>query len=179
MKRDFDMALMDLRRALIEWVRNGARPGIRIFVYPPEWEARMLAQFPSFVEQVRNDITIDIEDVGAGFLAEMERPPSRVCRMESLRRSELLHDLGEIGSRYLRRIMRQPLEAGDHVRLLVNTGSLGTFVSYSAITTDLYGDGPQQRVAAPTVIAFPGEGDETQLNLLYLRSDTNYRVPRI
>jgi len=62
--------------------------------------------------------------------------------------------------------------------LLVNTSALGTFVSYSALTARLYGD-EGEGLGASAVLAFPGESDEGALNLLRLRRDTNYRVPRI
>ncbi len=182
MKRSIDQAFIDLRHDLEEWVRSGAKPGIRIFVYPPEWEARMLARFPSFAKELAATVPLSLVDVGQGFLAELERRKGFVDRLATLEGQDaerLLSDLGEIGQRSLTRLLGTPLEPPAVVRLLVNTGALGTFVSYSAITNALHGDGPACCVAAPSVLAFPGEGDARQLNLLRLRADTNYRVPRI
>jgi hypothetical protein len=181
-RRSFDQAFIDLRQHLEDWMRSGAKPGIRIFVYPPEWEARMLARFPIFAEELADRIPLGLVDVGQGFLAELERRKSLVDRLAAMERQgteRLLHDLGEIGLRYLTKLLVTPIEPPVLVRLLVNTGALGTFVSYSAITNSLHGDGSACSVAAPSVLAFPGEGDERQLNLLRLRADTNYRVPRI
>ena len=182
MRRSLEQAFIDLRQHLEDWVRSGAKPGIRIFVYPPEWEARMLARFPSFAEELAAKVPLSLVDVGQGFLAELERRQGFVDRLAALERQgaeRLLRDLGEIGQRYLTRLLAAPLEPPAVVRLLINTGAIGTFVSYSAITNALHGDGPACSVAAPAVLAFPGEGDERQLNLLRLRADTNYRVPRI
>jgi hypothetical protein len=82
-----------------------------------------------------------------------------------------------LGNEAIEGVLRTPLADGLVCRLLVNTGALATFVSYSAITNELHGssEGPM----VPTAIAFPGEADERSLNLLGLRPDTNYRVPRI
>ncbi|HUX86803.1 MAG TPA: hypothetical protein VMW65_07355 [Chloroflexota bacterium] len=182
MRRSADQAFADLRRHLEDWKQAGAKPGLRIFVYPPEGEPRMLARFPLFAKEIGSTVPISIVDVGQEFLAELERRNGlvdRLTRLEHEGTERLLRDLGELAHRYLTRLLATPLDPPALVRLLVNTGALGTFVSYSAITNALHGDGPARTVAALTVIAFPGEGDERQLNLLGLRADTNYRVPRI
>jgi hypothetical protein len=182
-RRSLDQAFIDLRQHLEDWAQRGAKPGIRVFVYPPEWEARMLARFPTFADELAAKVPLRLVDVGQGFLAEIERRKGFVDRLADLERGgetgRLLRDLGEIGQRYLTRLLATPLEPPASARLLINTGALATFVSYSAITNALHGDGPARGVAAPTVLAFPGEGDERHLNLLRLRADTNYRVPRI
>jgi hypothetical protein len=181
-KRSLEEALLDLRRQLEDWVQGGAKPGVRIFVYPPEWEARMLARFPQFAEEIAPKVPLSLVDVGQGFLAEIERPKGLVDRLTALEAQSterLLRDLGQMGERYLTRLLAKPLEPPAVARLLVNTGSLGTSVSYSAITNALHEGGPAGAVAAPTVLAFPGEGDDRQLSLLRLRADANYRVPRI
>ncbi len=182
MRRSIEEAFADLRRHLQGWKQEGAKPGIRVFVYPPEWEPRMLARFPSFAEEISSIFALALVDVGQGFLEEVERRKGfeeREAVVEARSTAQLLGDLGELGHRYHTRLLATPLESPYLGRLLLNTGSLGTFVSYSAITNALHGDGPSANVATPTVLAFPGEGDERQLNLLGLRADTNYRVPRI
>lgn len=182
MRRSFEQAVADLREHLEEWTRRGAKPGVRIFVYPPEWEPRMLLRFPVLAEELAARVPLALVDVGQGFLAEVERRNGMVDRLAAVERQStdrLLSDLGELAHRYLTRLLQAPIEPSGVVRLLINTGALGTFVSYSAITNALHGDGPASMIVAPTVIAFPGEGDERQLNLLRLRADTNYRVPRI
>lgn len=180
MRRTVDEAFLDLRRALDEWVKEGARPGIKIFVYPPEWEARMLARFPRFAHEMAT-VSLDIVDVGQAFLDEVDRRhglEKRLAALEARGVDEILHDLGELGYQCLSRALATPIEPPNVARLLINTGALGTFVSYSAITNAAHG-GPASGVAAPTVLAFPGEGDDRQLNFMHLRPDTNYRVPRI
>lgn len=182
MRRSIDQAFIDLQRHLENWMHTGAKPGIRIFVYPPEWEARVLFRFPIFASELSERVPLSIVDVGQGLLAELEKREGLVDRLAALEQQSterLLHDLGEIGHRYLTRLLATPLEPPAVARLIVNTGALATFVSFSAITNALHGDGPACSVAAPAILAFPGEGDERQLNLLRLRADTNYRVPRI
>ena len=142
----------------------------------------MLVRFPQFVKELGATVPVSIVDVGQEFLLELERRNGLVDRLAALENEgteRLLRDLGELAQRYLTRLLATSLDQPEVARLLVNTGALGTFVSYSAITNALHGDGPARTVAALTVIAFPGEGDERQLNLLGLRADTNYRVPRI
>ncbi len=90
-------------------------------------------------------------------------------------RPELLHDLGWLATTYLKAAITRPLADGRVCRLLANTGSLAPFVSYSATTNELAGPGRTPAV----VLAFPGDADERSLNLLRLRVDTDYRVPRI
>ncbi len=182
MRRSLDEALVQLRQHLEDWTSGGGRPGVRIFVYPPEWEPRMLERFPVFAQEMAGKIPIALVDVGQGVLMEIERRKGFTERLSELERhgsERVLHDLGEVAHRYLTKLLAMPLDAPARVRLLVNTGSLGAFVSYSAITNAVHGDGPAITIAVPTIIAFPGEGDERQLNLLRLRADTNYRVPRI
>ena len=182
MRRSLDQALVDLQQHLENWMQAGAKPGIRIFVYPPEWEAQMLSRFPAFADELADRIPLSIVDVGQGLLSELEKRKDLVERLAILERQgreRLLHDLGEIARRYLTRLLTTPLEPPAVARVLINTGALGSFVSYSAITNEMHVDGPTCTVAAPTVLAFPGEGDERQLNLMRLRSDTNYRLPRI
>ncbi len=146
-------------------MRSGPKPGVRIFVYPPEWEARMLARFPAFAEERAPRVPLNLVDVAQGFLTEIGRRQGMVDRLEAVERQStdrLLRDLGELAQRYLTRLLVAPMEPPHVARLLVNTGALGTFVSYSAITNALHGDGPASTIAAPTVLAFPGEGDERQ-----------------
>ncbi|MGE5620370.1 MAG: hypothetical protein ACM3US_14080 [Sphingomonadaceae bacterium] len=178
MRRSIEAGFDALRQKVREWGEGRGRPDIWVFVYPPEWEAQMLSRFPAFVESCEQaGWPVVLEDVGQGFLKEIQRRKGFADRLADLERkstSSLLHDLGVIGGRYLTRLISTPLNPPYVCRLLVNTGSLGTAVSYSAITNDLYGNVP-----SPCVLAFPGDGDDRYLNLLGLRADTNYRVPRI
>ena len=180
MRRSPEQALLDLRQHLIEWRRSGGRPNLRIFVYPPEWEALMLARFPEFARDCLPVCPLAVVDLGPGFLAEIERRPGfaeRLIEHEQKSGTRVLHDLGEIAGRYLARLLATPLEPPAFARLLVNPGALATFVSYSAIGNGSYaGD---DAIAAPTVLAFPGEDDVRSLSLLRLRPDTNYRNTRI
>jgi hypothetical protein len=180
-RRSIDQAFIDLRQHLLEWKQSGGKPGVRIFVYPPEWEALMLARFPAFVDQLAANYPLRLVDLGRGFLEEVERRKGFVDRLAQLgaqNQQRVLHDLGEIAQRYLAKLLATPLDPPYAGRLLINTGALGTFVSYSSIANAL-DDVSSSEVVAPTVLAFPGEGDERSLNLMGLRADTNYRVPRI
>jgi hypothetical protein len=178
-KRTLEQAFQALHDQVAAWGSREMRPDLRIFVYPPEWEALVLARMPAFAESSAGEgLPVMVEDVGQGFLAEIDRRKGFVDRLSTAERDELLHDLGWVAAGYLRKAMKAPLELPAVCRILVNTGSLGTFVSYSSIANELGGEGSGSTLPA-TVLAFPGEGDDRSLNLLRLRVDTNYRVPRI
>jgi hypothetical protein len=150
-----------------------------VFVYPPEWEALMLSKLPIFTERCASDgEPVALVDLGQGFLAELNQRDGVAPRLEGLDRQELLNDLAWLAATYLRRIIRAPLANEIVCRILMNSGALGTFASYSAVANELGGGASNPGIPA-TVLAFPGEGDERSLNLLRLRVDTNYRVPRI
>jgi hypothetical protein len=51
-------------------------------------------------------------------------------------------------------------------------------VSYSAIANAMHTDAGGTAPTANSVLAFPGEDDQLSLNLLRLRVDTSYRIPR-
>jgi hypothetical protein len=184
MRRSIEQAFAALREQIDVWAKGEAKPGVRVFVYPPEWEAVMLARFPAFAdERAAAGRPIALVDVGQVALAEVERRRGFVASLTALEAEDtdrVLHDLGVVAGRALLRVLKEPLAPPAICRLLINTGALGTFVSYSAITNDLFGAEPGgSGVVAPSILAFPGEGDERSLNLLGLRVDTNYRVPRI
>jgi len=179
MKRTPDQALEALRNQIRTWARNEAKPDLRVFVYPPEWEALILSRLPSFAERCAFEgDPVELVDLGQGFLGEVEQREGLRERLEGLRREDLLNDLAWIAATYLRRTLLSTLKRGNVCRILMNSGSLGTFASYSAVANELGGGGLNLRIPA-TVLAFPGEGDERSLNLLRLRVDTNYRVARI
>jgi hypothetical protein len=183
MRRTIDQALDDLRSQLANWLRDGGRPGLRLFVYPPEWEAAMLARLPAIAaEFAAKGQSIDVLDVGQGFAGELERRRGLIDRLTALERERpegLLNDLGVLATNYLKRRLRTLPDPPAVARLVVNTGALGPFASYSALANDLEGAGPETAPAVPTVLAFPGEADDRSLNLLGLRQDTNYRVARM
>ena len=178
MRRSIEDSFLALRQKVKDWALDSSRPDIWVFVYPPEWEAAMLARFPAFARTCAEEgWTVTLEDVGQGFLHEVERRKGladRLVEMEHTSPASVLHDLGVVAGRYISRVVTEPLQPPSVCRILVNTGALGTFSSYSAITNQLLGDVP-----SPSVLAFPGEGDDRSLNLLRLRVDTNYRVPRV
>lgn len=179
MKRNIDDAISALRQVIDHWSAGVATPSVRILVYPPEWEVAMLER----LHQLSNECAaaakpIELVDVGAGFVEEFEERPDLA---EALARTEAdlgadvaLGDLASLAAQRLVAILQRPLNPPAVCRVLINTGALATFVSYSAITSEIYSD-----VAAPAVLAFPGEGDDRSLSLLHLRVDTNYRTPRI
>ena len=178
MKRTPDQALEALRTQIGAWAKGRAKPDLRVFVYPPEWEALMLLRLPEFAKQCSaQGEPVELVDVGRAFLKELSDRNGLIERLSSLDRAELLDDLGWTGTSCLKKLMRSPLNTGDVCRILINTGALATFVSYSAVANEL--TGPVDPAVPATVLAFPGEGDERSLNLLRLRVDTNYRIPRI
>lgn len=178
MRRSIENSFDALGQKVKLWAEGRTKPDIWVFVYPPDWEAQMLVRFPSFAQDcARDGWPIVLEDVGQGFLKEVQRRTGFVDRLaeaEKASSANLMHDLSVVGGRYLNRVLSAPLDPPGVCRVLVNTGSLGAIVSYSAITNELYGNVPSL-----SVLAFPGEGDDRSLNLLGLRVDTNYRVPRI
>jgi hypothetical protein len=179
MRRTLEQAFEALRMQIRSWAQGEAKPDLRVFVYPPEWEALVLSRIPTFAERCAAEgEPIELVDLGQSFLRELRGRDGMIERLEELDRDELLHDLGWIATTQLRRIIRTPL--GDHTicRVLTNAGALGTFVSYSSVANEFSGGSGDADVPA-TVLAFPGEGDERSLNLLRLRVDTNYRVARI
>lgn len=178
MRRTLEQAFDALRAQVHAWARRQAKPDLRVFVYPPEWEAIMLARLPAFAAACEaDDEPVELHDLGRAFLAELDRREDLIERLHGLSREDMLHDLGWIATSCLRRSIRAPLE--DHIvcRIFMNTGALATFVSYSAVANEMGGTSDPQVPAS--VLAFPGEADERSLNLLRLRVDTNYRVPRI
>jgi len=183
MRRTVDQAFLDLRQAIASWAQGRVRPALRIFVYPPEAEAAMLARFPAFAQEcAAAGWPVKLVDAGQGFLAEVTRRKGFVDQLtavEKTSRARLLSDLGVVAERYLLRTLQAPLEPPAVARILVNAGALATFASYSAITNALHYDGSAASATGHNVIAFPGEGDERSLSLLGIRVDTNYRVPRI
>jgi hypothetical protein len=178
-RRTIDQAFEALRAQISNWAKSESRADLRVFVYPPEWESLVLHRLPQLAEELAaKGALVELEDVGQGFLHEIERRKGLEERLMTLERDELLHDLGQIASGYLRRTLMAPLEPPTVCRILTNTGTLGAFVSYSSITNELSG-GPGGEGPPASVLAFPGEGDDRSLNLLGLRVDTNYRVARI
>ena len=174
-----DQAFADLRQHIKAWADGTSKPDIRVFVYPPEWEAVMLDRFPRFADECEAEgRSIELVDVGHGFANEIRSRRSAVDRMTELEkrdRDRVIHDLGVFSSRYIERVLTSTLDASKVCRILINTGALATFTSYSAIANGLQG----RDLVSPAVLAFPGEGDERSLSLIRLRVDTNYRVPRI
>ncbi len=182
MRRTIDEAFRDLQEQVGAWALGHAKPGLRVFVYPPEWEPVMLSRFCAFADECSAiGRPISLVDVGQAFLAELERRArfvERLAEVERESRDRLLHDLGVIGRRAVEKVLTEPLEAPAVCRVLINTGALGTFVSYSAIANSMHTDAGGTAPIANSVLAFPGEDDQLSLNLLRLRVDTSYRIPR-
>jgi hypothetical protein len=183
MKRSVDQALLDLRAKIATWAAEPAGSGVYVFVYPPEWEAAMLSRFQQFAGDCESEgWHIDLVDVGQGFLEFIEAYGDLEDQLATVEReagSRVLSDLNVLASDYLSEVLTTPLQPPAIARVLINTGALATLVSYSAICSGLRCDDAPPGAACRNVIAFPGEGDERSLNLLGLRSDTNYRIPRI
>jgi hypothetical protein len=178
MRRMLDDVLQALREHLRAWAMHQAHPDVRVLVYPPEWEAAMLAKLPTFAaECTEAGMPLELVDVGQQFRAELERRPQRLAallRDDAAGKISVLRDLGMIAAPLVAGLIQAELTPPAICRILTNTGTLATFTSYSAIVNRLY-----DAVAAPTVLLFPGEGDDRALNILGLRADPSYRVPRI
>lgn len=138
----------------------------------------MLERFPSFVQGcAARGCPIDLVDLGQGLLREIERRPTlegRLRASEQRGTERVLNDLGEVARAYVERLFAGPLQPPLVCRLLMNSGALGVFVSYSAVM-----NGMSMEEGPTVILAFPGEADDRSLNLLELRTDTNYRVARV
>lgn len=179
MRRSIDDALLALREQVKAWA-NGAPADVRVFVYPPEWEALMLARLPQWAEGRANDgLAVELVDVGQEFrqVVARRRAAAPIAALELRAPASAMESLRMLARETILGAIKRPLEAPAVARLLINTGSLATFASYSAITNEFHG--AAERLPAPVAIAFPGEGDDRALSLLNLRPDANYRVPRI
>ena len=179
MRRSMEDALLALREQVKAWA-SGAPVDVRVFVYPPEWEAQMLARLPGWAQQQADQgFGLELVDVGQAFARKVEerRAAKPLTAMERRGSSALMDSLRTLSREAVMGEISRPLEPGTVARLLCNSGSLATMVSYSAITNEFHG--ASERPPAPVAIAFPGEGDERTLSLLNLRPDANYRVPRI
>lgn len=180
MRRTVDDALLALREQVKAWANGRTEPDVRVFVYPPEWEAAMLQRLPRFAQDRADEgMPVEVVDVAQAFSAVIveRNAEAQLTALEKRAQNQLLDNLRVLASEALEGALRSPLPDGMVCRLLINTGALATFVSYSAITNELHGSTESPLV--PVVIAFPGEADERSLNLLGLRPDTNYHVPRI
>ncbi len=178
MRRTLDDALLALREQLRAWASGRVRPDVRVLVYAPEYEAEMLARLPAFeTECAANTLSIEVVDVGQRFRDELQSRPHRLQTLlqdDAVGKASVPGDLGTIAVRMMEGLITGTPSSAAVCRVLANTGSLATLISYSAIANRLY-DG----VSLPVVLLFPGEGDDRALNILGLRSDPTYRVPRI
>jgi len=183
MKRTLEQTLAALENQIRTWASAPGSPEIRVLAYPPEWEAVMLARIGDLVRRLEEEgHRVEVEDVGQGFLATLERRAALVERLvasEGKEERQVVHDLGVLASRYLGELFRRPLGPGAVCRLVVNTGALAAVTSYSAVMNELHGAKGEGGPGAPTLVAFPGEADDRSLNLLGLRRETNYRTARI
>lgn len=177
MRRTLEQAFDALDAQIKAWVEHEVKPDLRVFVYQPEDEAVVLQKLLSFADaSAAAGRPLQLEDVGVGFRREVEQRQGMLDRLEKMDREHQMSDLEHLASGYLRRVLKQPLPNDVICRILMNTSALATFVSYSAIANELAGNG---NGIPATIIAFPGEGDDRSLNMLGLRADTNYRVPRV
>ena len=179
MRRSIDDALLALREQVKAWA-GGAPSDVRVFVYPPEWEAQILARVPAWAQaRAAEGYAVDAVDIGQVFreVVRRRRAEAAIAGLERRAPAQALDSLRALAREAIVGTIRRPLEAPTVARLIVNTGSLATFASYSAITNEFHG--AAERPPSPVAIAFPGEGDDRALSLLNLRPDANYRVPRI
>lgn len=174
MRRSFDDALLALREQVKAWA-SGAPSDIRVFVYPPEWEALMLARLPGWAEAR----AVEVVDIGQEFrsVVTRRRAAEPIAALERRAPTQALVSLEKLAREAIVGAIQRPLKGEAVARILINTGSLAGFASYSAITNEYYG--AADRPPAPVAIAFPGDGDDRSLSLLNLNPDANYRVPRI
>ena len=179
MRRSLEDGLLALRQQLQTWTA-GAAPDVRVFVYPPEWEALFISRLPAWIDaRTSEGLNIELIDLGQEFRKQVEADDlaSDLADLERYSLHQGIGDMGTLAQKVVERFITTPDTDGVTCRLLVNSGALATLVSYSAITNSFYG--AAKRPACPVVIAFPGDADERSLSLLGLRADSNYRVPRI
>lgn len=179
MRRSLDEAFLALREQVKAWA-SGAPNDIRVFVYPPEWEAQVLARLPAWAaDRATEGYAVELVDIGQAFREVIRRrkAASVIASLERRALAQALESVRALAREAIIGSIRQPLEPPRVARLIVNTGALATIASYSAITNEFHG--AAERPPAPVAIAFPGEGDDRTLSLLNLRPDANYRVPRI
>lgn len=178
MRRTLDDTLLALREQLRAWSSGRAKPDVRVLVYAPEHEAELLARLPAFTEECADaGLPVEVIDVGWRFRDELESRPTRLqtlLRDDAAGKASIPRDLGMIASGMVTELITAKGTPPAICRLLSNTGSLATLISYSAVVNGIY-----DTVSLPVVLLFPGEGDDRALNILGLRSDPNYRVPRI
>lgn len=183
MKRTLEQTLAALENQIRAWASAPGVPEIRVLAYPPEWEPVVLARIQNLVRRLEGEgHRLEVEDVGRGFLASLERRATLVNRLaarEAKEERQVIHDLGVLASRYLGELLRRRLAPDVICRLVVNTGALATLVSYSAAMNELHGGRGERGPGGRTVVAFPGEADDRSLNLLGLRRETNYRTAKI
>lgn len=178
MRRTLNDTLLALREQVRAWRSGRASPDLRVLVYAPEYEAEMLARLPDFqAECAAAGLPLEVIDVGQRFRAELQTRPARMQALlhdDAAGKSGVPRDLGTIASRMIAGLITAEPAPPALCRLLSNTGSLATLISYSAIANRLY-----DSTRTPVALLFPGEGDDRALNILGLRSDPTYRVPRI
>jgi hypothetical protein len=180
MRRTVEQTLSDMRQQIRAWATGEARSDVRVLVYEPELEPIMLRRLPEYADNLASEgIPVEIVDVGQGIMREIERRKNFVERLSEAERRDpwrAKNDMHQLADQYLKKLLGTPVELPAVCRIMLNTGSLATVLSFSAITNEFYGE---DRCPSPNILAFPGEGDERSLNLLRLRADTNYRVARI
>lgn len=178
MRRSLDDTLLALREHVLACASRCLRPDLRVLVYAPEWEAEMLARLPGAAAAwARDGASVELIDLGQQFLAELERRPQRLAQLlsdDAEGKPTVPANLGTIATSLLQQLLGAELAPPACCRVLTNTGALATFTSYSTVANQLY-----DAVPAATVLLFPGEGDDRELNILGLRADPTYRVPRL
>jgi hypothetical protein len=177
-RRSLDDGFLALREHVRALAERRVRPAAVVFVYAAEQEAAALARFPRFAKECAAEgRPIELVDAGQGFCRELELQSEMLKRLEQLEQTaaeRVVSDLATLAQQFVQDELTRWPEPPALCRLLVNSGALGTLVSYSALTNGLPED-----AQAPVVIAFPGEDDQRSLNLLGLRGDMNYRIPRV
>ena len=180
MKRTTHQTLSAMRQQIRAWSSGEARPDVRVLVYEPEHEPLMLQRLAECASELAAEgMPVELVDIGQGFLHEIERRNDFAERLSQAEQQDpwrARNDMHQIADRYLKKLLATPVEPPVVCRIMINTGSLATIVSLSAVTNEFYGE---DRCPSPNILAFPGEGDDRSLNLLRLRTDTNYRVARI
>lgn len=172
---------MALSSQIRDWSSGRTKPDLRILAYPPEWEAGMLVRLPKIAASLASEgHPIETVDVGRHLMESIDARSGMRERLQAADQRDpgrALDDLRTLARGSLIGLLKRPLDDGLVARLLLNTGSLATLVSFSQITSEFFGY--PNDLGAATVLAFPGDADERSLNLLRLRADTSYRAPRI
>src|SRR3972149_5035786 len=100
MRRSVDDAMLALREQVKAWASGKTEPDVRVFVYPPEWEATMLVRLPQFAEdRAAEGMPIEIVDAAQAFrkVVDDRNVEGQLVALEMHAHNRLLDNLRVLG----------------------------------------------------------------------------------